>query len=79
MDINEQKRIVARFLEQCNVYADDKLADYAARVATADADTAAGMRDKIGRWQTYKEFNEHALDELATDRLDDWFVAPPGT
>lgn len=83
MDINEQKDVVARFLLRCNAYADDMLAGYARKLAAAEhdglADEAGAIRTKRGQWQSYKAFNEHALAELATDRLDDWFEGTPGS
>jgi hypothetical protein len=79
MDTEQQKRVVRRFLEQCNAYADGKLADYANRLAGSDPAAADAIRQKIVRWESYKAFNAHALDELATDRLDDWFDDPSGT
>lgn len=77
MDINEQKEIVARFLRRCNGYADEMLARYADELARAGREggpaDADRIRERIGQWQSYRAFNEHALAELATDRLDDWF------
>ena len=73
MDIERQKRIVGRFLRQCNAYADGKLTDYTARLAAAAAADTAEIERKIAQWKSYQAFNEHALDELATDRLDHWF------
>ncbi len=75
--LDGRKQIVARFLRQCNAYADGKLAEYAARQATeraaGDPAALAATETKIAQWQSYVAFNEHALSELATDRLDDWF------
>ncbi len=73
MDIVERKSIVARFLRQCNAYADGKLAEYAARAPASGTEETARL-EKIAQWQSYKAFNEHALGELETDRLDHWFV-----
>ena len=73
MDLNEQKRVVIRFLKRCNAYADGKLAGYVEQRRDADAGAAAGIDSKAARWESYKAFNEHAIAELETDRLDDWF------
>lgn len=88
MEIERQKQIVRRFLSQCNEYADGKLAEYAERqesigsTGKSEDQEAAGIERKIAQWQSYKAFNEHALGELATDRLDHWFddtdQSPPG-
>lgn len=74
MNLDQQKAVVARFLRQCNAYADGKLADYGLRLREAGGDDAT-LAAKIREWESYKAFNEHALGELATDRLDTWFDA----
>lgn len=72
MDLNEQKAVVVRFLRQCNAYADGKLAEYDRRLEAAGGHDPS-TETKIREWESYKAFNEHALGELATDRLDAWF------
>jgi hypothetical protein len=78
-DIAEQKRLVSRFLRQSNLYADERLVQYSATMRAAAPIEAREAQAKIEQWQTYKAFNEHALAELATDRLDDWFNDDPET
>lgn len=75
MTLSEQKSLVARFLAQCNQYADEKLAQYRQQLATADATSALTIQDKIGHWTAYRAFNERAIEELRTDALDAWFRA----
>jgi hypothetical protein len=76
MRLAEQKALVADFLGRCNHYADQKLADYRDRLASAtDSRQALELQDKIGHWTAYRAFNEYALEELAGDGLDDWFSA----
>jgi hypothetical protein len=76
MTLSEQKTLVARFLAQCNQYADQKLAQYRRELETADATTALAIHDKIGHWTAYRAFNERAIEELRTDALDAWFHVP---
>jgi len=75
MDIKEQKELVARFLRQCNASADGKLGEYADSLRGASQALTRETEAKIVRWETYKAFNEHAIDELSTERLDHWFDA----
>lgn len=73
MTLTEKKQLVARFLARCNEYADAKLEEYHARTQTPDANEALALADKIGHWSAYKAFNQHAMAELTTAALDDWF------
>jgi hypothetical protein len=72
MDIAAKKALVARFIERCNEYAERKLEHYRARLPGASAADALALQDKIGHWTAYRAFNEHTLQELATDELDEW-------
>jgi hypothetical protein len=71
--LGEKKRLVADFLARCNRYADAKIADYTARAAGLEGTEALANSDKLSHWHAYRAFNEHALRELASDALDDWF------
>lgn len=78
MELSERKRLVTRFLRQCNRYADDKLAGYRARLANATGFEALELQDGISHWTAYKAFNEYAIDELErTDTLDSWLDEEP--
>ncbi|HEX6997396.1 MAG TPA: hypothetical protein VF322_04575 [Gammaproteobacteria bacterium] len=74
MTLDEKKALVARFLEQCNEYAERKLAAYRAELAGASPRRALEIQDKIGHWTAYRAFNAHAIEELRTSKLDDWFT-----
>jgi len=74
MNLSQKKALVKHFLERCNGYADAKLREYETRQSTGDAPEDPALQDKIASWTSYRAFNEHAIDELATDRLDDWFL-----
>jgi hypothetical protein len=73
MDAAEKKAVVADFLARCNRYADGQLDKYRAQLAAASATEALAVQDKIGHWTAYRAFNAHALTELASGELDDWF------
>ena len=73
MTLSEKKELVRQFLTRCNAYADTKLAGYRMRLQGAGAGDAQEIEVKIGRWNAYREFNEYTIDELLTERLDDWF------
>ncbi len=76
--IAEKKRIVARFVRQCNDYADAEIARYRAALDAADARAARALQDKISHWTAYRAFNEHTLGELAGNELDSWFEDKTG-
>ena len=79
MTLTQQKRVVRRFLEQCNTYAAGKLAEYEDRRRTTEDEDSAPIEAKIAQWTSYRDFNAYALSELETDRLDDWFDASAET
>ncbi|NNF61717.1 MAG: hypothetical protein HKN06_10385 [Gammaproteobacteria bacterium] len=69
----EKKRIVSDFLRRCNAYADAQLERYGDELKQAGGRDELALQDKIGHWTAYRAFNEHTLEELAADTLDDWF------
>lgn len=73
MTLSQQKSLVRQFLERCNRYADDKLADYGERLRSCSAADVLPLQDKIGHWTAYRAFNEHAIEELSAGQLDGWF------
>ena len=74
MDLAAKKAVVADFLVKCNRYADAQLERYRAELAVTNGPAALALQDKIGHWTAYRTFNEHALGELETRKLDDWFT-----
>lgn len=74
MELDEKKQLVVNFLKRCNDYADGELAKYQARLEMAEGQEALELADRISHWAAYRAFNEHAIEELATARLDDWLV-----
>jgi hypothetical protein len=72
MTLDEKKRLVIRFLERCNDYADRELSGLRAELEHAQAARALQLADKIAHWAAYRAFNEHAIAELGTPRLDAW-------
>ncbi|HEU4620449.1 MAG TPA: hypothetical protein VFV10_20615 [Gammaproteobacteria bacterium] len=74
MTLAEKKALVGDFLARCNRYADEKLAAYREELRTAAGPRAGELREKIRDWSAYRRFNEHALTELETETLDDWFT-----
>lgn len=69
----EKKRIVSDFLIRCNAYAEQQLERYRNELTGAAGMERLAVQDKIGHWSAYRAFNEHTLEELAADTLDDWF------
>jgi len=74
MNIKQQKSLVGQFLQRCNEYATDKIAEYQESLtAVADETERATLGRKIDEWTTYRRFNEHAIGELEGEDLDFWF------
>jgi len=71
----EQKKIVRRFLSQCNDYAQGQLEKYQGRLAGTAGMEALEIQAKIHQWQVYRAFNAHAMAELEAGELDSWFEA----
>lgn len=70
----EQKKIVRRFLSQCNHYAQGQLEKYQGRLAGTSGLEALEIETKIHQWQVYRAFNDHAMAELEAGELDSWFA-----
>jgi hypothetical protein len=73
MNISQQKLLVRQFLKRCNEYATDRIAEYQESLNAADTEREKALRRKIDEWTIYHRFNEHAIGELETSELDDWF------
>jgi flavin reductase (DIM6/NTAB) family NADH-FMN oxidoreductase RutF len=61
---------VREFLARCIEYADDSIVRKRNRGESEQV---------IGEWQTYREFTAHALEEVESGKLDEWFDAEPST
>ena len=62
--MSDDRTAVAEFLRKCNVYAQ----------ASIERKRARGEEEEITKWESYIEFNEHALEEIANGTLDRWFT-----
>ncbi|HEY8519792.1 MAG TPA: hypothetical protein VIN61_06920 [Gammaproteobacteria bacterium] len=74
MTLDEKKALVATFLKKCNEYAERQIAALGAELEGASPRRALEIQDKIGHWTAYRAFNVHAIEELRTSKLDDWFA-----
>ncbi len=62
--MSDERNAVAAFLKKCNTYAR----------ASIQRKQERGELEDIPKWESYIEFNEHALQELADGTLDRWFT-----
>ena len=63
MDVEERRRLVELFLQRCVIYAD----------ASIERKKQRGEdEDVIAQWQAYRDFTEHAVEEVASGDLDTW-------
>ena len=65
--MQRKKQIVINFLEKCNTYSQDQI------LILERSDKAHESNKKIEKWQSYIEFNKHAIHELKSTKLDSWF------
>ena len=63
MDVDERRRLVEVFLRRCVTYAD----------ASIERKKQRGEDEKIiAQWKAYRDFTDHAADEVASGVLDTW-------
>lgn len=67
-----KKAIIVDFLNKCNLYSEQKVLDYERRMSQAEKLEQLSLVQKKHDWQTYQDFNTHAINELKGDELDDW-------
>lgn len=65
--MTDERTVVAAFLKKCNTYA----------LASIERKRERGDVDEIPKWESYVEFNEHTLEEIANGTLDRWFTDEP--
>jgi len=63
MDVDERRRLVEAFLRRCVTYADASIERKKQR---------GGDEDALAQWQAYRDFTEHAAEEVASGDLDTW-------
>lgn len=74
ISMDEKKQVIIDFLEKCNQYSDEMLLKYQQEIAeTVEVDEKQLIEKKLGQWTSYREFNIHAIGELNSEKLDDWF------
>jgi len=73
IDLQDKKLIIIDFLQRCNVYSEQMLEGYEKKLEESSATSASEIQQKIYDWSIYRKFNEHAIGELDTDELDNWF------
>ena len=63
MDLEERRSLVTSFLRKCVTYADDSIKRKRGR---------GDSEEEIGKWETYRDFTEHAVMEVSNGELDQW-------
>ena len=63
MDLEERRSLVTSFLRKCVTYADDSIKRKRDR---------GDSEEDIGKWETYRDFTEHAVMEVSNGELDQW-------
>ncbi|MBI88403.1 MAG: hypothetical protein CMB67_05200 [Euryarchaeota archaeon] len=65
MELEERRELVAEFLRRCVVYAEDSICRKRER---------GEMEEDIGKWESYRDFTQHAVSEVENGDLDDWLA-----
>jgi len=63
MNVDERRRLVEAFLRRCVTYADASIERKKQR---------GGDEEALAQWQAYRDFTEHAAEEVASGDLDTW-------
>lgn len=64
--MSDERAIVTAFLNRCNAYAQQSI----------ERKRTRGELNDIPTWESYIEFNQHAIEEIANGTLDKWFDLP---
>jgi len=76
VEIESQKAIVRRFVEQTMDYARNEIEVRTAEIQTLPDDQKGERVRRLYQWISYLEFQEHTLKELSGDKLDRFFEKP---
>jgi len=71
ISLEDKKNIIIDFLKQCNDYSELMLKKYQRQLSDGELNDSASQ--KIHDWNTYKDFNDYAINELKGEELDEWF------
>ena len=63
MGLEDRRSLVTSFLRKCVTYANDSIKRKRDR---------GDSEEEIEKWETYRDFTEHALKEVSNGELDEW-------
>ena len=63
MGIEDRRLLVTSFLRKCVTYANDSIKRKRDR---------GDSEEEIEKWETYRDFTEHAVMEVSNGELDEW-------
>ena len=63
MGIEDRRSLVTSFLRKCVTYANDSIKRKRDR---------GDSEKEIEKWETYRDFTEHAVMEVSNGELDEW-------
>ena len=63
MGLEDRRSLVTSFLRKCVTYANDSIKRKRDR---------GDSEEEIEKWETYRDFTEHALMEVSNGELDEW-------
>ena len=63
MGLEDRRSLVTSFLRKCVIYANDSIKRMRDR---------GDSEEEIEKWETYRDFTEHAVMEVSNGELDEW-------
>tara|TARA_S200000501_G_C20626668_1_gene657016 strand:- start:86 stop:289 length:204 start_codon:yes stop_codon:yes gene_type:complete len=63
MGLEDRRSLVTSFLRKCVTYANDSIKRKRDR---------GDSEEEIEKWETYRDFTEHAVMEVSNGELDEW-------
>ena len=63
MGLEDRRSLVTSFLRKCVTYANDSIKRKRYR---------GDSEEEIEKWETYRDFTEHAVMEVSNGELDEW-------
>ena len=66
MERKERRELVAEFLRRCVIYAEESISRKRDRGV---------LEEEISKWESYRDFTEHAVSEVENGDPDDWLAS----
>ncbi|MAT48841.1 MAG: hypothetical protein CMA27_03315 [Euryarchaeota archaeon] len=68
----ETKKDIIQFLKHCITYTNNSLERKSKRLEKLNEEEMELAKIEIEKWEIYKQFTEHTINELSSGDLDEW-------